>query len=563
MSALRKTLRRERMMRRALFITVLAIVVLVTGKAVLDRLDANQLKTGEIVGWGATGEEKRGEFDRLALDAPPAPVAITRADQEPLAPVSLAKVAPDLWLFVNYRDVYAFDPVKRIAHPVKPPRAVEVWNPSGIYYSPYYDRLFIANYTGKDVLIAAIERNGDQVSLLLDARLTHLEGIKGPEGIHVSPGGRFMAVADYLGNAVSLFERVDGQWMFRWKQTLPASHGVSIVGGHVYAGGNSIAKFEVETGKEINRVSTIGGRAILFATCINRDEQSGGLIGSDPMAGRVFTMTRDLRLKDEFGANGPGRVNFSMPYCVYRDKESLTILSTYQDRILDFKSDANKSYEFGDRRWAYLSRPMPHSAQMWHGVVRVDGPSHKILGLELRASYGSLIAPDGTRLDLPDRNSIFSSKWPFYVTSIARQGDWFAIVSNSTPAVLLYQRSTGVLGWSKTQEWDCWANDHEVLCPRRRYAIADLVAHSRIASSAKDMEAISESLGTTRSRLLDEFTSIQGKALRDAIDQKSNVEAAVLRYLAAAKGRPVPLVEYWLATRLSETPLSPKREEGK
>ncbi|NIX76815.1 hypothetical protein [Microvirga terricola] len=409
-------------------------------------------------------------------------VSIERVPDEPFLPVSMTRIGPDEFLVVNYRNIYLFDISRREAALVQLDMPVPVWSPTAVHYSAFYDRVFIANYTGGDVLVAEILRDAGRVTLKLAERLTHEDGIKGPEGVQVSRGGRFMAIADYDGGALSVFERVNDAWIYRWKRPVVSSHGVAIVGDHVYGSGKTIAKFDLETGKELARVSKIGERPILFATCISEDVKTGDLIGSDAMAGRVFTLTKDLELKETFGANGPTQVNLSMPYCAYRDGDDIYVLSTYQDRVIKIGRDGTRSFEFGGPRWGYVSIPSAyrHNTDMWRGLLKADSPSYSMFGTTVRPSYGSLQASDGTRLLMPVRRELPENRWLFYITTIASAGDWIAVAANSSPAVLVYNRKTGALGSVEIGEWDCWASASSILCPSQRYPVEEIAAKAKM-----------------------------------------------------------------------------------
>ncbi|MGO4572726.1 hypothetical protein [Microvirga sp. 2TAF3] len=441
-------------------------------------------------------------------------VSMQRIPDEPFLPVSMTRIGPDEFLVVNYRDVYLFNISRREATLIQLDMPVPVWSPTAVHYSAFYDRVFIANYTGKDVLIAEILRDAGKVTLKLTERLTHDEGIEGPEGIQVSRGGRFMAVADYDGGALSVFERINDAWVYRWKKPVESSHGVAIIGDHVYGSGKTIAKFHIDTGEEVARVSKIGEQPILFASCISEDMKTGELIGSDTMAGRVFTLTKDLELKESFGVNGPTHVNLSMPYCAYRDGDDIYVLSTYQDRIIKIGREGTHSFEFGGPRWEYVSVPSAYrnNTDMWRGTLITDSPGYSMFGLTVRPSYGSLQASDGTALLMPVRRELPENRWLFYVTTIASYGDWIAVAANSAPVVLVYNRKTGALGSVETGEWDCWASASSILCPSRHYSVEELAAKTKMI---------------------------------EAEPPPSDVQA----YLAQAVKRDVSLIDYWRAWR--------------
>lgn len=454
------------------------------------------------------GVDLKGQSERIRIE---------RADTQSLTPVSLTKIGTDLFLFANYRNIYVFDAARREAYPAALDQKVPIWNPTAVYYSAFYDRLFIANYTGKDVIIAKIDRSGPRLKLLLDERLT--ENIVGPEGIAISNGGQYMAIADYDEAHVSLFERIADRWQFRWKQPVVASHGVTFAGSSVYASGMTIAKFDVATGKELARVNALAGEPIQFATCIDYDEQTSELIASDAMSGRIATLTRDLAVKEMFGANGPTFANLSMPYCAYRDMHSTWILSTYQERIIRIERSGTTSFEFGAGRWDYDQNVLMQPALE---ATNADTPSFAIFNKTVRPIYGGIAAKDNTRIMMPTRLGTLSNGWLFYITSAAQSGDWLLVTSNSTPAVLMLNRMTNQAGFAPLNEQDCWALARDIICPSRRYTLADLLSRATIVDPH----------------------SLPEKFSRD--------EAAA--YLKQAAGKTMPLVEYWLAVVRSALP---------
>ncbi len=482
----------------------------------------------------------------------PVPVSVERADNQSMTPVSMTPVGGGKYLIANYRNIYLFDTISATAVPLTLNVQVPSWNPTAVYYSPFYDQVFIANYTGKDVLIASLVNSGGKWGLELDSRLQHPEGIKGPEGIVVSKGGRYMALADYDGGALSLFERVDAEWQFRWKQPVVASHGVAIIGDFVYGSGTTIAKFEIKTGKEVARTGNIGDDSILFATCLDYDESTGNLFGSDTMAGKVFSMDLDLRSVSVFGSNGPTTANLSMPYCAYRDKKETWILSTYQERVIRIADGRTTSFEMRKDYWPYLDATLPDQAlggRAWHGVTKVDHPIVSLFGKKVNPSYGAVSAEDGTSFVLPTRRGTLSAGWLHYVTTTAKRDDWTIIASLSAPAAFLINQKTGELAFAET-EFDCWAAGSDLLCPSRRFRLDGLLARAKRVMPIGDIDAIARSMGVDRESLLQDFSSSGGVILRRAI-QDGHSEDGSRAYLSWADGKTVPLIEYWIATALA------------
>ncbi len=396
-------------------------------------------------------------------------VTAERVGLNPLVPVSMSPVSAGQFLVANYSNIYLLDTKANTARIVHPEPTPPVWNPTSVHYSPYYDRAFIANYTGDDIIIARIQDDG---TLRIEEHLRH-PTVVGPENVYVTPGGRYLATANYVGNSVSLFERIDSAWQFRWSAPVSAAHGVTIVGDAVYAGGSTIvAKFDIATGHEMNRLTA----PIQFATCVNHDEQSNGLIVADTIAGRIYTMDLDLTPTNFMGSNGPTLANLSMPYCAYRDREATWILSTYQERIIRIDG-AVTSFEMKDEYWPYL---MPHTFAS--GSWSKDRPSVSMFGRLVRPAYGGLTAMDGAVIPMPRSPYHDGKAWTIYLTSIAKDGDWVIMATVSSPIAMLYNQRTNEVKHVSHGEFDCWASDVDLMCPSRRYSSTELLAKSESAT---------------------------------------------------------------------------------
>lgn len=482
--------------------------------------------------------------DRGGLAGIAHPISVVRAGGEydstgPLAPVSMTQTGDRDFLLTNYRNVYRFDVDAGTVRPVRFEGEVPIWNPTAVTYSPYFDQVFIANYTGNDILVAEYVDG----ALSLVERVVHPEGVVGAEGIAVSNGGGFMAVASYDGWSVSLFAREAGEWVYRWTANdVVAAHGIAIHEDAVYAGGfGLLVKLDLSTGAELGRITRIEEDEILFATCVDSDEATGDLLVSDTAAGRLFRVDENLELVSAFASNGPTYANLSMPYCAYADGERTWVLSTYQDRILEIEGEQVISHELNPAAWEWAD-DLPqwqYGPAMWLARERTDGPSVALMGDRVRASYGRLIGESGAQYLLPSQNGDYSGGWLSYVSTVASSGDWTIVAANSTPGVLLFNSVTGELGFTNTDEWDCWALSDRLACPSGERSIASLVEAARITTP------------DTAPAMAQELTSEGGLRLKAVIEANGDVPAAAAEYLLWARGKPVPIVEFWVARSLA------------
>lgn len=131
------------------------------------------------------------------------------------------------------------------------------------------------------------------------------------------------------------------------------------------------------------------------------------------------------------------------------------------------------------------------------------------------------------------------------------------VAANSSPTALLINTKTDAIGWSHLPEQDCWALSREIACPSRIIGLEDLMRTATILT-AGGLDEVAKSSGVSIRALLSEFTSEGGKAL--ALEPTKEKAA---EYLDWAKGKYVPLVEYWLASGIAADRRAACRPEGR
>jgi hypothetical protein len=279
------------------------------------------------------------------------------------SPVCAAHWAGDRYLVCNYTELHEVDTGTGGVRRLSPPPDVPVWVPTGVWVTPEDGRVFVANYTGHDVIEAT--RAGDGLTLV--RRFVHPE-MKSPENVALSPDGRLVAAADYDANRLWLFRR-DGT--LAWARPVPLAHGVAFGPDFVVAtglGDRTITKFDL-AGNTITRAGAPGwgdGR-YLWPTCVYR--RGDRLYVADAHTGRLSTLDFDLRPADWVGGNGYGAGLFNMPYGVAGRPGELVVCDTFKSRLLVLDDafrcvrlvtpeldppDWNVSPPAGDRRQGYV-----------------------------------------------------------------------------------------------------------------------------------------------------------------------------------------------------------------
>ncbi|OLP18664.1 hypothetical protein BST81_09490 [Leptolyngbya sp. 'hensonii'] len=491
----------------------------------------------------------------------------------PFAIQSMTRINDDNFILATYQNLYLWNKSKNSYFKLQKPNNVKSWHPTGVFFSPFYQRLFVANYTGNDLLVLKIQfpetnqsdkkTSSEFPRLILEESLVHTLGIKGAEGIFVSPMGRYMSIANFDGKSISFFERLDNDWKYRWSYPLPSAHGTVIVGNSVYGSGTSIVEIDLETGKLIKEKKSIGQRDILFTTCINYDFLSETLIVSDTMAGKVSVLSKDLDLISEIGENGPGPANLDMPYCSYRFSGDLYILSTFQRRIIEINSQNQVYSHYFDGGWKWLEGQanvyLYPSSGIWERTTMTNAVAVKIGDLYYLPDYGSLRRVDGqASLYLPTHGHLLSPKSApgFYIVSIAQSKDYLIIIANSSDTGILLQRGTGRFGQISLEQVGCWALNDRVMCPRGEYSLQYLVSEKSQMVEIKSLKSIADSLSVSVQNLESEFTSDAGlkflKTYKAEESSKDSVSKAAKIYFSKIKKTTVPFMEFIIISALNK-----------
>jgi len=290
--------------------------------------------------WGLFRIKAQRITQHRAASITPSAVSITlfnRDSSEPMdigRPVSVQEIDANHILVCNYQTLYLIDIRDGNTRPIPAPPEVKQWVPTCVYYISELKSLFVANYTGHDVLKFYLTPN---YSLELKQRITHPD-LQSPEGVAVSANGENIFVADQDGNAVFCFDR-DGAK--RWSAPLLSAHGIAInqEAATILATGLApprIVKFDFN-GRELasHNFSGWGRDEYLWPICLAISKE-GNIAVSDAHTGRIRLLNSELKQTAEFGANGLGPNFFNMPYGIsWTDRDSLWVTDTFKCRLLE------------------------------------------------------------------------------------------------------------------------------------------------------------------------------------------------------------------------------------
>lgn len=281
---------------------------------------------------------------RLAVDANALDETITDLNGAPIHapyPVSVVHREGSLYYVCNYKQLFLIDLECRQARVVPPPDYMPSgWRPTGLAYDAHAQKLYVANYSGGDVLVCdASEPN----LLVLTRRVTHPD-LKGPEGVDFGSDGS-IAVADYDGNAVFLF---DAAGKLLWKHAAELPHGVAVLrqpgrADNVLAtslGGTAVLRLD-RAGRLRARFGGAAwhdGHGYVYPTSVTAGP-NGTLFVTDAFRGQVSLLDDDLNVFATLGGNGPGAGLFNNPYaaCPSPDGERLLVADTFRDRLVEVR----------------------------------------------------------------------------------------------------------------------------------------------------------------------------------------------------------------------------------
>lgn len=252
-------------------------------------------------------------------------------------PVSVAVVGDDTFAVADYKHLYLVNKASSGAYRlnilpiVSGDIAIQVqnfawtngyYNPTGVEYDSDSNSLFIANYAGRNILIADI--TGSPPVAAIRKQITHPD-LKSPENVSVR--GDRIAVADYDASAIFMFDRAG---TLLWRYPLSLAHGVLIADDAVYAtglGGDRLIKLSVN-GELIAKA----GDDLLYPTQIVEDGPDLAVI--DANAGAVVKFDRNLSRLAASGSNGPALAQFHRPYGIAITDKHQIVADTYKNRIV-------------------------------------------------------------------------------------------------------------------------------------------------------------------------------------------------------------------------------------
>ncbi len=246
---------------------------------------------------------------------------------------------------VDYANLYCLDTETASIRLVSRPHGLTgQWVPTGVTFDQKTRRLYVANYTGNNILEGSLDCAKGEFSVT--SVISSPESIS-PENVALSADGKILASANFDGGTVTAFERRADGWRQIWANKVSFAHAVAIIGTSVYATSldtKAIYRYEACTGKLLAQVGSMGVDPLkaqhMWPTGLANFD--GTLVLTDAQTGYVCSINRQtLQSETCFGGNGLGPTKFIMPYGVVQRGKNLLVMSTFSSRVAE--ADVNFS----------------------------------------------------------------------------------------------------------------------------------------------------------------------------------------------------------------------------
>ena len=403
-------------------------------------------------------------------------------------PVATVSVGQHLFVTANYYHLSLIDTAAQKVRSL----AVD-WRlqkrkfvPAGLAFDPESKRLFIANYTGDNILIADLDLAQDKVVIRdeLGAGL-----LVAPEGVAYDGEKRILASAQYDGGSVAVFEADGDAWRLRCTTVVPQAHGIAIAGQYVFATSlvtRELLKINSENCVIEARIGGIGWDAaagqFMWPTTVQ--SLSTGMIGvSDAHTGHISVIDPDgLTVHSWFGNNGPGFGAFNMPYGFTENAGHLLVTSTFGNRLIEFTMSGEVLHSYSLES-AWPSSYQPDRSKMlgppaWRNYIE-SGNEFELFDECIHGGYSTLHTCDQEKIfTLPrPEDRILSDGFYFYFTQIAEVPDGVLVISAQNPVALYITATSKAAAILPVYiGFDSWFDGDKIVRPDSDIAINQLAA---------------------------------------------------------------------------------------
>lgn len=521
---------------------------------------------------------------KLQIGLPIKYIHIVDAEYNPIEIGSICSVtmlSESKVFLCNYVNLYLLDLSTGIIKMIQKPSYIKKWVPTGLKWSVARQTLYVANYTGKDVLAFGLTPD---MEVILKHRYIDSD-LKGPENIDVSLDGSMLVIADYDAGNIVLYKEKQKLWSYHIGQ----AHGVSFSEDENFIIATSLTdakiyKFDLN-GNLLKSTGIIDWHKNGYMWPTSIITYKNNVLISDAHTGKISFLDLNLNPIKSMGGNGLGNLLFNMPYGMEINKNNKLfiadtfknrlvmvdlikneIVSIYQGKIVNYfkheaflnnnndianELDKDNQQPMGDQYKRRLNKEVVAKIKFSFDKKSIDfdnfvwnGHYGRIISEDLSLNFAKIFPVIEENCDL----NTFSYYWVFLKNVLFKDKEATIIWSPQNPIILVIYR--GVLCPIKFS-LDCWKDDNgfrtsagfhvtfdEIL------ALADQKVQNYI-QDIKDEKKYFYALATHffgfkdfEQRLEESFSSFKGKAFYKALiiaQNNAEIQKAALNYMDSIK----------------------------
>lgn len=397
---------------------------------------------------------------------------------------SIVPIDEDTYIICDYVNLCIFDPKKNSIAKIEITNFDGSLNPAGMFYDHKNKKLYVANYTKKNVLVFDYLESNKSLKF---SNYINSDLFKGPEDVFVENGQ--LLVADYDGSLVLSFDISKAEPTLNWATNVAQAHSVIKLNGEIFATSLTDRKIYKISDSGAITASTVGmgnkppghlWPVHLFAT----HNKELGVV--DAHQGSVSQYNNKLELKSTFGKNGPLESNFNFPYSVSTTASGYVMADSFRKRIVfydkDFSNPKTIKYGSGLEKVYMEKSKLSQDPEVDDISYLYDYPDDCRLFFEkfnlskfidtdtIYPSFNGFASKINNkifkqfRIDSPvNIDGTFFDANNFYMTGCKKinnkQGEFYVFYSPQNPTVILIDPTTWAVIYAFLSKSDMWGDE--------------------------------------------------------------------------------------------------------
>ena len=226
----------------------------------------------------------------------------------------------------DYSNIYLFDYSSNTLKLIDV-KYDEEFVPTGTSFDKSSGLLYIANYTGNNILVGRLDIESLELDVVSEIRD---EQTISPEGVVAFD--QYIASANFDGNNIQIFSKAGAKIC---QLPVKLAHGINYGDGYLFAASaydSQILKIDVVNCNVVATTGSKGWERGQYQWPMSIAPQPGKILISDALTGKLTVLsTNSMEVMDHWGGNGPGA--FNMPYAAEWDGDDILVVSTFNNLI--------------------------------------------------------------------------------------------------------------------------------------------------------------------------------------------------------------------------------------